>query len=192
MTLDPHLSSRLKRLGDDLEPDVEGRFEDVVRTAHRRTQARRAGTAILETAAVIAVVAVLLVRGGPSPNGGQPSPSNQVPLAGAWTTTLASSDVSVVTNRLNGTWVIAFPASGVLEVTPPVSYLGPSSGYSFQVSGDTIRTDLLGADVCSSLAPGTYRYLAGAGAVTFRLVDDACAARVALLTTSPWQPASRQ
>ena len=190
MSIDPDLGSRLRRLANEVDPDVEDRFVRTVRSADRRIRIRRTGTIIFETTAVLALVGILVLRSDLGPVGGEPSASAPTPCPGAWTTTLASSETSVVSNGLNGVWVIGFPASGVLDVTPPSTYIGPSSGYAFQVTGDSVRTDLLGADVCSSLPPGTYRYQQEAGVLTLIAVDDPCTGRVALLTSSPWAPAN--
>ena len=188
MPVDPSLGRRLRRLASEVDPDVEGRFTRTIRSADRRTRLRRAGTIILETTAVLALVGVVLFRNEIGLVGGEPTATPTTVLTGSWTTTLASSEPSVVSNGLNGVWVIGFPASGVLDIRPPVTYLGPSSGYTFRVTGDSLRTDLLGADVCSSIPPGAYRYQQGAGVLTLIAVDDQCTGRVALLTSSPWMP----
>ena len=186
MSIDPELRSRLNRLASEVDPDVEGRFTQTIRSADRRTRIRRAGTMLFETTAVLALVGILVFRSDIGRFGGDPSPSHSTGLSGSWTMNLESSEASVVSNGLNGVWVIGFPASGVLDVTPPETYIGASSGYSFQVTGDSLRTNLLGADVCSSIPPGTYRYQQGAGVLTLIAVDDPCTGRVALLTSSPW------
>jgi hypothetical protein len=190
MSTDPDLRSRLHRLAGEVDPDVERRFTQTIRSADRRTRIRRAGTITFEMTAVLVLVGILVFRSDIVPFGGEPTASAPTTLSGSWTTTLDSSETSVVSNGLNGVWVIGFPASGVLDVTPPETYIGPSSGYSFQVTGDSLRTNLLGADVCSSIPPGTYRYQQGAGVLTLIAVDDACTGRVALLTSSPWTPAN--
>src|SRR2546422_223683 len=54
------------------------------------------------------------------------------------------------------------------------------------------RTDLRGADVCSGLPPGSYRWVIDAEGLRFATIDDACTGRAALLTSSPWSPATGQ
>src|SRR5215213_2581284 len=124
MNDDRDFGSRLKRLGDEFEPDTERGFEVVVRTADRRKRTRRAGAAIGETAAIV-LIAVLVFRGGIPSSGAAPSPSLVTQLAGTWVTTLSSSAPPVALHGLNGTWVLAYGASGVLGVTSPPTYIGP-------------------------------------------------------------------
>jgi len=143
----------------------------------------------LETTLALAVLTGVLVLSGHSNLnvGASPSP---IPLRGTWTTTVASADRSITTNGMNGQWTIAFTEAGILDVTPPASYVGPRNGYPFQVSGDTLRTDLLSADVCSGLPPGSYRWVIEADGLRFATISDSCAGRAVLLTSSPWTSAT--
>jgi hypothetical protein len=184
------LRTRMQRLAQEVDPDVEARLERTLRSSQRRHRIRTVGVLAFETTlalAILAGVVVLSARSDPSV-GASPSP---VPLRGTWTTTVASVDRSITTSGMNGQWTIAFTETGILDVTPPASYLGPRTGYPFQVSGDTFRTDLLSADVCSGLLPGSYRWVIDADGLRFATINDACAGRAALLT-SPWTSATGQ
>ena len=50
-----------------------------------------------------------------------------------------------------------------------------------------MRTDLFGADVCTTLPPGRYRWTRTGDDLTFSLVDDACAGRAAFFTAGDWR-----
>jgi hypothetical protein len=191
MSFEPRLRSRMQRLAEEIDPDVEARLERTLRSAHGRRRIRAGGMLALETTLALAVlVGVVALSVHPNFNvGASPSP---IPLRGTWMTTVASADRSITTNGMNGQWIIVFTEAGVLDVTPPASYLGPRNGYPFQVSGDTLRTDLLSADVCSGLSPGSYRWVIEAGTLRFVTINDACAGRAALLTSSPWTSATGQ
>jgi hypothetical protein len=191
MTFDRRLRTRMRRLANEVDPEVEARLERTIRSSRRRNRIRTGGLLALETTLALTVLAVFVVLSvGPHPSvGASPSP---VPLRGTWTTTVASTDRAITTNGMNGQWTIVFTAAGVLDVTPPASYLGPRNGYPFQVSGDTFRTDLLSADVCSGLPPGSYRWVIEAERLRFATTNDACAGRAALLTASPWTLATGQ
>jgi len=181
----------MRRLADEVDPDVEARLERTLRSSRRRNRIRTGAMYAFETTLVLAVLAgavVLSVHPHPSV-GASPSPDV---LRGTWTTTVALTDRSITTNGMNGQWTIAFTETGVLDVTPPASYLGPRTGYPFQVSGDNFRTDLLSADVCSGLAPGSYRWVIQADGLRFATINDACAGRAALLTSSLWTTATGQ
>jgi hypothetical protein len=181
----------MQRLANEVDPDVEARLGRTLRSSRRRNRIRTGGVLVLETTLAFAVlVGFVVLNLHPHPSvGASPSP---VPLRGTWTTTVASTDRSVTTNGMNGQWTIVFTEGGVLDVTPPASYLGPRNGYPFQANGDTFRTDLLSADVCSGLPPGLYRWVIEADRLMFTTIGDPCAGRAALLTASPWTLATGQ
>jgi hypothetical protein len=167
----------MRRLAEEVDPDVEARLERTLRSSHRRNRIRTGAMLALETTLALAVLAGFVVLNlHPHPSvGASPSP-----------------DRSITTHGMNGQWTIVFTEGGVLDVTPPASYLGPRNGYPFQVNGDTFRTDLLSADVCSGLPPGSYRWVIEAERLRFATINDACAGRAALLTASPWTLATGQ
>ena len=183
MTSERRLRWRLRRLAADVDPDVEERMQRSVAAAGLGRRPRNVAALVLQTAAVAAFAIVVLVQIASRPTG--PAANGSAVLGGAWTTSIASADPGT---GITGTWTIQFPSTGVLEVTPPSGFTSPYSGYSFRQTGDELRTDLLGESLCSGLAPGTYRLDRTTDSLRFVVVNDACPARIELLTSTTWAP----
>jgi hypothetical protein len=185
----------MQREAANLAPDLPARLEATLRDGRRRGRRQQFRTALAFATVILGVV----LLGPPvidalrrAPVGASPSPTAATTLTGSYATTLASTDTAVTANRMQGDWTIGFGSSGILTVTTPSSFTGTRSGYSFQVTGDQFRTDLFGADVCSTLLPGTYQWNLVSGQLTFILVDDTCPGRVALLTSASWSAIAPQ
>jgi hypothetical protein len=185
MSSDPDLRARLQRLARDVDPDVEERLERT-RVAARRGDRRSQLGLLLQTAAVAAVVLVVVVQIAGRPSG--PASNEPPQLHGSWTATIASTDPSATGAGLVGPWTLGFPTTGVLDVDPQAGFSAPHTGYSFRQTGDAFRTDLLGESVCSGIPPGTYRLQLTGDELRFVLIDDVCRARALLLTSTPWMP----
>ena len=191
MPLEGRIREEMRRMAADLEPDIEERLAATLRGA-RRADTRRQLRDALASATVILVVLVVGVpfigalRDRSLGVGATPSPTVPVQLAGTYATTLVSTDVAVISNRMAGAWTIGFGSNGILAVAPPPGFTGTSSGYSFNVAGSQFRTVLFGEDVCSTRLPGTYRWSISGDRLTFVVVDDSCPGRVALLTSTAW------
>lgn len=190
MPLERRLRDGLQREAADLAPDVTERLGATLRDGRRRGRRQQLRTALVF--ATVILVAVLVspalidaLRRAPQV-GVSPSPIPAATLSGSYATTLVSADAAVTANRMQGDWTIEFGSTGILTVTTPPSFTGTRSGYSFQVTLQEVRTDLFGADVCSTLLPGTYRWSIRSGRLTFTAVDDSCTGRVALLTSAAW------
>ena len=194
MPLDRRLRDGLDRLAGEIEPDVEGRLKATLGHAGRRNLVQRslpilAATTALVLVAIVGPAMVDLWRGeaGPPIGASQaPSPSPSA-LAGAFTASVESDDLVVQESNLGGSWTVEFDASGILVVTSPASYAGTRTGYSYQVTGDELRTDLFGEDVCSTLLPGRYRWERTGDIVTFSTIDEPCAGRAAFFAGQPWR-----
>jgi len=195
MPLERRLRDGMQREAANLAPDLPARLEATLRDGRRRGRRQQFRTALAFATVILGVV----LLGPPvidalrrAPVGASPSPTAATTLTGSYATTLASTDAAVTANRMQGDWTIGFGSSGILTVTTPSSFTGTRSGYSFQVTGDQFRTDLFGADVCSTLLPGTYQWNLVSGQLTFTLVDDTCPGRVALLTSASWSAIAPQ
>jgi len=194
MPLDRRLRDGLDQLAGEIEPDVEGRLKATLDHAGRRNPVQRflpiaVATAALILVAIVGPAMVNLLRGeaGPPIGASQaPSPTPSA-LAGAYTTSVESDDPAVQESNLAGAWTVEFEASGLLIVTSPAGFTGTRTGYSYQVTGDELRTDLFGEGVCSTLLPGRYRWERTGDTLTFSTIDEPCAGRAAFFAGQPWR-----
>jgi hypothetical protein len=190
MRPEQRLRTRIEREAASMAPDVAGRLEATLQEGRRRGKRQQIRTLLAFAAVILAVVLVgppLIdaLRDAPYVGVG-PSPSPPAALSGTYGTALLSTDGAVTANQMQGDWTIGFQASEILTVTTPPGFTGTYSGYSFEVAGSQITTDLFGEDVCSSLLPGVYRWTLSDNRLTFSVEDDSCPGRVALLTSSAW------
>lgn len=196
MPLEQRLRDGVQRAAADLKPDLGGRLDATLRDGRRRgrRQQLRAGLAFATVMLAVVLIGPPLIDGlRRAPQvGASPSPTAAASLSGTYGTSLVSTDVAVISNRMPGDWTIQFGSAGILTVTAPAGFTGTRSGYSFQVSGEQFRTDLFGTDVCSTLLPGTYRWSLSSDRLSFTVVDDSCSGRVALLTAGVWSAITPQ
>lgn len=195
MPLDRRLREDLDRLASAIEPDVESHLQTSLSRARTRSRRHGATSALVFAAVVLGIVvigpAVLeALRNGPSLVGTDSSPAVLEPLRGRYAATVASDDAAVQEHAMNGDWTIEFGDEGILGVTAPAAFSGTRTGYSFEVTGDRLRTDLFSADVCTGLLPGSYRWQLVDATLTLAVVEDACPGRVALLSEGPWRSRS--
>ena len=76
---------------------------------------------------------------------------------------------------------------GTVDFSAPPSVHSALAGYQYEVSGNQFRINVQLGTICRFLPAGTYEWHRTGGQLTFLALDDTCAARVALLTSSPWQ-----
>ena len=190
MSLERRVREGMGRMAADLEPDVEGRLDATLRSARRAATRQQLRDALAFAMVIIFVLVgpsfIDALRSRSQGVGAAPTATATVSLAGTYAITLLATDVDVTSNQMLGDWRIGFESNGVLTVTPPAGFTGTYSGYSFEVAGSQFRTDLFGEDVCSTLLPGTYQWSLSGDRLTFGVVDDSCAGRVALLTAGTW------
>jgi hypothetical protein len=191
MPLERRMREELRRMAADVEPDIEGRLEATLRSARRAATRQQLRDGLGFAAAILAVVLVgppLIgaLRSGSHGAGASPSPTQAAALTGTYATTLVPTDGAVTSNRMLGDWTIVFDSSGILTVTAPPEYIGTRDGYWFQATDSEFRTDLFGDDMCTTIPPGTYHWSLSGGRLTFTVVDDSCAGRVALYTAGVW------
>lgn len=183
MPLDDRLRDGLARNADVFEPDVEVALAMVT----RRRPARAVLRGGLVAAAIIGfVIALAMVKRPDVQTGPADVPSiSAVQLAGHYETTIIAN-VSGAQYDISGRWEIRFDPAGILDVRPPPAYVGVLSAQLFQTTGTELRTDVFGSDLCSGLPAGTYRWERHDLTLRFTSIDEACAARAAILTSQPW------
>lgn len=191
MDEDKRLREHLARLAGEVHPDTDERLARTLAAARRRTSVRSLRTLALDAAAVIVLLVftlIIVTRGLPS---NEPAASPPA-LTGSWTRTVDTVDPVVVNAGMPGKWVIGFPENQSLNVQAPPGFQQPRTGYSFQVTGDVMRTDLFGESVCSDIPAGSYRFEISGSQLSFTLVDDQCALRVTFFTGGAWSTATSQ
>lgn len=183
MPLDDRLRDGLTRNADAFEPDIETALARVTRPRPARVVVR----GVLIAAAIIGlVIALAAVKRPDEQTGPADVPSISAgQLAGQYETTVTAT-VSGAPYDISGRWEIRFDPAGILDVRPPASYAGVVSAQLFQTTGAELRTDVFGADLCSGLPLGTYRWERQDLTLRFTSIDEACAARAAILTSQPW------
>lgn len=201
MSLDRRLRNELERDAERIVADVERNLGAVEARARRRSSI--GSPALLAAAAVIALAIIVRLgsavpAGGPNPSPVTPSPSmppvvaspnpSFAAIAGTYVVTLDDSNAAVATNHLAGTWTMRLASDGEIFLSPPASFgSGTSSlsGLAFTLTADRFRSNIFFNDFCSSI--GTYTWSLSGGRLVFAAVDDTCAIRQALLSTTSWQ-----
>ena len=200
MSLDRRLRSELERDAARIVPDVE-RNLGAVEARTRRRSSIGAPTLLLAAAVIVAVVLVrygvaLPRSGGPgsSPSAGaSPNPSavaspSYDAIAGTYVVTLDPANSAVAQNHLGGSWTMRLAADGEIFLSPPETFGSDTSslsGLAFTLVGDRFRNNIFYSDYCTSV--GTYTWSLQTGSLAFAPVDDSCAIRTTLLSTTPWQ-----
>jgi hypothetical protein len=84
-----------------------------------------------------------------------------------------------------GQWAIVMNGDGTMTVHAPSAFVGVLEGYRFKFEGSGFRTNLFAHDVCRRLPWGRYTWSSSGGDLAFKVADDPCDARLALLTSEP-------
>ena len=182
-----------RRLRDELERDAARVSVDVERNLGAvEARSRHRGPALAPLLAGAAlIVAILVIRFGPTDTVGGPSPQPSAaasanpyePIAGIYRATLESSGESAI----DGSWTMELRANGTIVLAPPPSFSYGSvapSGISYAIDGDRLRTDMFYNDFCSAV--GVYTWALRGESLTLTPATEPCALRRALLGTSPW------
>jgi hypothetical protein len=197
MSLDQRLRDALQHSSSIVEPDVRRNLTTVRRKAHRAVIRQRMSLAVLSVALMVGAVlagpaAINFVQNLHLPRPAAPSPavpSAPVPSAivGTYTATLPSSSPILSQNQMAGAWIMTLRPDGTVDFSAPPSVHSALAGYQYSVLGTQFRINVQLGTICRFLPPGTYEWDRADGQLTFIALDDTCPARVALLTSTPWQ-----
>jgi hypothetical protein len=188
MSLDARVRDALERSSLIVDPDVRRDLATVRRKTRRAIIRQRVGLTVL-AACVIAAAVFLgprvldVIRSQRQRPASSPSPSV---LAGSYRVDLSGAGGSLSAAGLEGRWSITLEGDGSVLWHAPS---GPPEGLprdTYQVSGDSIVTNLFANDLCRGSGVGSYSWNLSGGTLTFVAVSDGCDVRRAVLTSGPW------
>ena len=190
MSIDQRLRNGLHPSDPDHGLDTMTALRRVEQRATQRTRTARVAVAALVAAALVAVIGigVALEQGRPSsPDVVATQPSERA-LLGTYVVDVPESPAAR-REGLVGRWVISLEDDGALELRPPPTYTGATTGAAWRVEDELLRTDALVEPGCQADNGyvGTYRWSLTDDLLVFSLVDDACDVRRTLFTGSDWE-----
>ena len=190
MSIDQRLRNGLHPADPDHGLDTLAALRRVEQRATQRARTTRMAVGALVVAALVAVigVGVALQQGRSDTTDVVATQTSELALIGTYVVDVPDSPTSR-REGLVGRWVISLEPDGALELRPPPSYTGATTGAAWRVAGDLLRTDALVEPGCQADNGyvGTYRWSLTDDLLVFDLVDDACAVRRALFTGSDWE-----
>jgi hypothetical protein len=190
MSIDQRLRNGLHPVDPDGRLDTLAALRRVEQQAARQARTTRVVVGALVAAALVAVVGVgaALQQGRPdTPDVVATQPSEET-LLGTYVVDVPESPVAR-RDGLVGRWVISLEPDGALELRPPATYTGATTGAAWRVEGELLRTDALVEPGCQAENGyvGTYRWSLTDDLLVFSLADDACDVRRELFTGSAWE-----
>jgi hypothetical protein len=192
MSLDARVRDALERSSSIVDPDVRRELATVRRKTRRAIVRQRIGFTMLAAAAIVAAVflgprVIDVIRSQRAKPATTPSPSPQR-IVGSYGASISAADGSKIRSlNLEGRWTLLVQGDGLLRLTPPAGVKGvANTPSSYSIDGDRLVTAALSGDLCSAAGPGLYRWGSSGGEMSLTLEDDACRARVQILTAHPW------
>jgi hypothetical protein len=139
--------------------------------------------AVLVLAAVIGPAVLTALRGEQHVPVSSPS---MLPIVGNYLVRLTPADVAGSgVSQAVGTWVLKLQGDGVLQLAPLRNgNLGGGSS-QYQLSGNGFISTALASASCQGV--GTYTWSRSGSTLTFIVVADPCALRVAVFSSRPWR-----
>ena len=193
MSLDKRVRDALERTSLSVDPDVP-RDLSSVRRKTRRAVIRQRITIALVASGLVALAVFLgpgvldVIRSQRQVPANPPSVAAG-PLPGSYSVDLTGAGGSIASSRVDGAWSVTFNGDGSIVWNPP-----PGSGLiedlprdTYQVSGNTLSTNLFARSLCQGSGIGTYGWVRSGGTLTLDARSDDCAVRRAILTSTPWQ-----
>lgn len=189
MSIDQRLRNGLHPADPDHGLDTLAALRRVEQRASRRTRTTRVAMGALVAAALVAVIGVgAALQGRPDSPEVVAAERSELALIGTYVVDVPDSPAAR-SEGLVGRWVISLEADGALELRPPPSYTGATTGAAWRVEDELLRTDALVEPGCQADNGyvGTYRWSLTDDLLVFSLVDDACDVRRALFIGSAWE-----
>ena len=190
MSIDQRLRNGLHPADPDRGLDTAAALRRVEQRAARQTRTARVVVGALVAAALVAVIGVgtALQQGRPDTPDVVATQTSEQALIGTYLVDVPDSPAAS-REGLVGRWVISLEAGGALELRPPKSYTGATTGAAWRVEDELLRTDALVEPSCQADNGyvGTYRWSLTDDLLAFTVVEDACTVRRALFTGSDWE-----
>ena len=188
MSIDSRLREGLQRSMSAIATDPEDHLERARRKGRTRVVIRRTLTS-LGVAAVVVLAAVIgpAVLGALRGEQREPiSSPSMLPIVGDYVVRLTPADVggSGVTQAA-GTWVLKLQGDGVLQLAPLRNGNLGGGTSQYQLSGKDFISTALASASCQGV--GTYTWSRSGSTLTFIVVSDPCALRVAVFSSRPWR-----
>lgn len=187
MSVDRRLRNGLAHEVASVDADVDRLLGDVVRRGRRLRRLRRVAGVTLTTLMVVAIVIVTsTVRDAIRDRTAQPAvPPPLGSIEGTYSVQIEHADASGSGTRdLAGRWQFTLRGDGLLTTQGPAGATLSTAPTQYQVTGDRILTTAFASGTCSGV--GVYRWSRQGPMLSFALVSDTCAVRVALFTSHPW------
>jgi hypothetical protein len=188
MSIDSRLREGLQRSMSTITTDPEECLPHTRRQGRRRVIIRRAFTSVAVTAViVVAAMIAPAVLGALRGERHEPiSSPSMLSIVGNYVVRLTPSDVGGSgVPQSAGTWVLKLQGDGVLQLAPLRNGNLGGGTSQYQLSGNDFITTALASASCQGV--GTYTWSRSGSAVTFIVVSDSCALRVAVFSSRPWR-----
>lgn len=198
MRLERRIREGAERNAAFLQPNVEGSFSAVVRSARRRRRVRLTlssfvtmsliatatafGPGILDGMRDIRTAAMVTQP----PQVATRSPTEVAVTPVTFVKTISRGLAVVRANGLEGSWSIAFGARGGMRLLAPAGFAGATGSWPLDPRTNEFRTSAFRNGLCSGHGPGTYLWTRISRYLILDMVRDHCDARVWLLTSDPW------
>jgi hypothetical protein len=186
MAIDARLRDGLQRSMSAIDVDPDSRLDDARRRGHRRVVVRRAASVVAFAAVVVIVtLAAPGVLDVLRDQRHQPAKApSLLPIAGTYTATITTRDAHG-DSRLAGTWLLTLDRDGTLDLASLTNGDVGRSVTQYQIGDGRFLTTALSGRSCSGV--GRYTWSRNGSTLTFTIVSDPCALRVAIFSSQPWK-----
>jgi hypothetical protein len=187
MSIDSRVREGLQRSMSAIATDPEEHLEHARRHGRRRVVIRRAMTAVTVAASLVAVALVgpAVLDAVRSQRREPVTTPHALPIVDNYMVRISSTDAGGIgVPQAAGTWLLKLQGDGILQLAPlRDGNLGGGSS-QYQLSGNGFISTALASASCPGV--GSYRWFRSGSTLTFILVSDPCALRVAIFSSHPW------
>jgi hypothetical protein len=186
MAIDARLREGLHRSMSAIETDPDSHLADARRRGRRRVMIRWTASVIaVATTVVIVTVVAPGVMDLLRDQRHQPAEApTLLPIAGTYTATISKRDAHG-DERSAGTWLLTLDRDGTLDLASLTNGDIGRSITQYQIGSGRFLTTAFSGTTCSGV--GHYVWSRSGSTLTFAVVSDPCALRVAIFSSQPWK-----